>query len=228
MSYRSPVLSLQRELETLEAELAALRALPPAQPRPAPVPSKKARASAERETRLLRDKLKKIAKKIEARSVELGVRELTPRELASGKTMQRVALAFVGAGVLVLSVHLVIAARTRRVWSETTCTFVTDGDGDLMASYQVGKTTHTFPAGGKDRPARAPCWVPAPSVIEGVGSLERPAGSLVPLRHNLSFGWVFTAVVSVLLGLTFFLVNYLDERKRRNRETEPDVFESSD
>lgn len=97
MNYRSPILSLQRELETLEAELAALRALPPAQPRPAPTPSEKARATAERETHLLRNKLKKLRKKLEARSVELGVRELTPRELAAGRGMRRIALAFVAA-----------------------------------------------------------------------------------------------------------------------------------
>ena len=228
MNYRSPVLSLQRELETLEAELAALRALPPPQPRPAPVPSKKARATTERETQLLRAKLKKIAKKIEARSVELGVRDLTPREVAAGLMMQRVALGFVAAGALVLCVHLVVAARTRIVWTETTCTFGTDDEGDPVASYEVGKTSHTFFAGRRDLPARVPCWVPAPSVIENLGTLEKPTRPSVPLRHKLSFGWIFTSAIAVGLGIMGLFFNYFDERKRRNREIEPDVFDSGD
>ncbi len=228
MNYRSPILSLQRDLETLEAELAALRALPPPQPRPAPVPSKKARATTQRETQLLRAKLKKIAKKIEARSVELGVRELTPREVAAGLMMQRIALGLVAAGALVLCVHLVIASRTRIVWTETTCTFVTDDEGDLMASYEVGKTSHTFFADRKDRPERVPCWVPAPSAIEHLGTLEKPTGPSVALRHKLSIGWILTSAIAVAFGIIGFAFNYLDERKRRNREIEPDVFGSDD
>jgi hypothetical protein len=40
MDYRSPIASMQRELETLEAELASLRALPAAKPKPPPARSK--------------------------------------------------------------------------------------------------------------------------------------------------------------------------------------------
>ncbi len=227
MNYRSPILSLQRELETLEAELAALRALPPAQSRPAPTPSKKARATTERETHLLRNKLEKLRKKIEARSVELGVRELTPRELAAGRGMRRIALAFVTASALVLSVHLVIASLTRLVWLETSCTVATEEDG-YVASYERDRERRSFFVGGKDRPERMRCWVPGPGLLENVGTLEPPPRHAVPLRKKLSFGWIFTAVCGALLGLIFYSVTYLDERKRRNREIEADVFESGD
>jgi hypothetical protein len=227
MNYRSPILSLERELETLEAELAALRALPPAQPRPAPAPSKKARASTERETRLLRAKLKKLETRLEARSVALGVRELTPREIAAGRAMRRVALALVAAGGLVLSVHLGLASLTRLVWTETSCTVEMDDDV-YVASYTRDAHTHRFVVDGKSRPEHTRCWVPGPSVLENVGTVEVPTRPAVPLAKKLSFVWIFTALCVALLGLTFHVASYLDERKRRNREIEADVFESAD
>lgn len=227
MNYRSPSLSLQRELETLEAELAALRALPPAQPRPAPTPSEKARATTERETDLLRNTLKKLRKKLEARSVELGVRELTPRELAAGRGMRRIALAFVAASALVLGVHLVIASLTRLVWLETSCTVAMEEDG-YVASYVRDRERRSFFVGGKDRPERMRCWVPAPGLLEKVRTLEPPPRHAVTLGKKLSLGWILTAVCGALLGLIFYGVNDLDERKRRNREIEADVFESGD
>ena len=233
VNYRSPILSLQHELETLEAELAALRALPPAQPRPAPTPSKKRRSAAERETRVLRDTLKRLKKRqlpkkrTDARSEALEVRELTPREIASGRSMNRVALGFVTAGALVLTVHLVVATFTRMVWVETSCTRVTNEDGAYEASYTMDKAEHTFFIGKKDVPAHMPCWVASPP-LTNLGELTRPPRPNVPLWHKLSFGWIFTAIIGVALGLMFYLINLADEQKRRNRQIEEDVFESAD
>ncbi len=231
MNYRSPILSLQRELETLEEELAALRALPPAQPRPAPVPSEKARATTERETRLLRGKLQKLEKKIAARSLELGLsappRALTPRELATGRSVRRFALGFVAAGAIVLSVHLVVASLTRLVWLEASCT-ISMGEDGYVASYTLDEQTRSFFVGGKDRLQRMRCWVPGPGALADVGALEQPAQHAVPLGKKLSFGWIFAALCCGLVGITFYIVNHVDERKRRNREIEADVFESGD
>src|SRR4051794_23282882 len=101
MDYRSPVLSMQRELEMLEAELAALRALPEPHPKPPPLPSKKAKAAAERERRALQSQLAKLENRLRAAGLPTVV-----SKRAAGVGLQRFALGCVALGALVFSVHL--------------------------------------------------------------------------------------------------------------------------
>ena len=227
MDYRSPIFSMQRELEALEAELAALHALPPAQPRRAQKKNKTARDQTQRETHALRKSLKKIAQQIEERSVALGVRELTPGEVACGRTMRRIALGCIAIGALVMAASVAVASSRRLVWTETTCTFEDDRDGDWVASYRAGGHTQTFGA-SRDDSGRVPCWVPGPSVLSGVGRLEKPSRPAVPLREKLSVGWSIFAGTCVFLGLFLLGTNASDERKRKRREIQADVYEAAD
>lgn len=112
MVYRSPLESMRRELTKLEDELAGLRALPDPVPQPL-VRSKKARAKVERERRSLQSELAKLEHQIQKRSLELGLRELTPREQASSLRTHRVALVSSVLGVFVFCVHIVYAALAR-------------------------------------------------------------------------------------------------------------------
>jgi hypothetical protein len=107
MPYRSPLESLRRELAKLEEELSALRALPEPAPKPV-VRSKKQRAKLERESRALQSELAKLEHRIRKRSEALGVRELTPRELARHLWARRISLGSTVLGVFILSVQVLL------------------------------------------------------------------------------------------------------------------------
>jgi hypothetical protein len=227
MNYRSPVTSMQRELETLEAELVALRTLPPAQPKSPQPPSKKARTAFERERRSLQSRLAKLEHQIEKRSKERGVRTLTARERASSLSMYRTGLGCIVAGAAVLCFHLTHAAQSRLVWVETTCAIEVDDEVNV-ASYRVGGHTYRFLPHAENLPAVTRCFVPGPSVLENVGRVERPTTPVVPFTDKLSFWWISAAAFTASLGVFFLLIERWDRRKRETCQVDPDDFSSSD
>ncbi len=227
MNYRSPVVSMQRELEGLEEKLAGLRALPAAQPRPKAPLSKRARLERDRETRSLARQLAKVEKKVAAREMLVGVRALTPREATSSLRMRRTALACLAVGGLIFSLHLGLAAHVRLVWTQATCSILVDDDVHV-ASYDVGGKTYRFhPRVGDDPPASMRCFVPSPP-RDGVGRIDPAPTATVGLVDKLSFGWLLAGALSVLMGAFVFYGEYADRRKRQRCEIEPDDFGSSD
>jgi hypothetical protein len=105
MDYRSPVVSLQHTLAALEAELAALRALPPARPRPSPALFKKARRRIEDEKRVIRGKLKRLSKKLAIRSDLRDDDESPPPTPDGPRNARRLGLASMMLGALLTCVH---------------------------------------------------------------------------------------------------------------------------
>lgn len=227
MSYRSPIVSMQHELEELEARLSELLALPPPQPKRAPPLSKKARLEAGRETRSLQLQLARVEKRIAERSAKIGVRALTPREVANSLTMLRTGFGGIAIGVAILSIQLGLAASTRLTWTETTCSIRVEDDVHV-ASYVVGRKTYRFaPHAGDDPPNLVRCFVPVPPK-DGVGRVDPPRSATVGLLDKLSLGWSIGGAISLVLGVTVLFANRHDRRKREQCEIEPDDFSSSD
>lgn len=109
MDYRSPVASLQHELAAREAELAALRGLPPARPRPAPALSKKARRRIEDEKREIRGKLKRLSKKLEISGERRDDDESPAPTSDPRRNARRVGLGSMMLGALITCVHFAAA-----------------------------------------------------------------------------------------------------------------------
>ncbi len=221
MDYRSPHESLRRELARLEDELTALRALPDPEPRPR-TRSKKEAAKVARESRELTSELAKLEHQIQKRTKELGIRELTPREVARSVQTRRVALGSTILGLLVFSVHLASAARPH-LWAEATCSTRYDGDTHL-AEYVVDGRTYSFYAGEQGGRALR-CWVPSPP-RGGVGRMAPPLSPDVRIVEKLSIGWTITAGLLVVFGIMAASLGVLDLRRRQRGEIDPDDFAS--
>lgn len=222
MDYRSPLLTMQRELASLEEELASLRALPDAQPKVG-AHSKKAKAKIERRSRALQSELARLENQIAKRKKDLGYRSLTAREAKGNREVFWLGIASALLGLAIFGVDFGLSLRTASIWRETACRLHYEDDS-YVASYVVAGKTYDFYPGAERHVAEARCFVPSPP-LAGIGRMDPPATSVVPLRSKLSIGWGLGAGIAFAFGVTMLAISRIDRGRRERGEIAADDFD---
>ena len=130
-------------------------------------------------------------------------------------------------GLAVASAHLVLCSATAMSWVRATCSIVEAEEDVHVARYVSHGRRFEFSASGHESQSEVACWVPEPP-RSGVGRLDRPSVAAVTLRDKLSWSWLGSSVLAVLLGIACMFGARYEARSRRRNVIARDDFSSAD